>query len=158
MQMLEKVERGWGWGVIVWGSKKENINIERPFPSEHFTPQFNLTHAHALRKSVLVVWKVSVPSAGMHSGCLESKQGNIFLPRREAKQVSSLSLHSVGQIESCAAQRQKILSGRFCCNSTGWIYYEVSFQTDTKSQSVLLLNCLTATASFPQVQNKPTTF
>lgn len=36
--------------------------------------------SHTLHgKNVLVVWEVSVPSAGMHSGCLESKQRITFL-------------------------------------------------------------------------------
>lgn len=155
MQMLEKVGRGWGGGgVIVRGSKKGNINIERPFHL-NISRLSSISHMriNSERASLLCERSVS-PQQGCILGVWRVNKGTFFcLEGRQSKFPASAStrwgksshvLHSVKRYYLDAI--------------AGWICYEVSFQTDTKSQSLLLLNCLTATASFPQVLNKPTTF
>lgn len=154
MQMLEKVEVERGWGLIVWGSKKENINIKRPFHL-NISRLGSISHMRINSESASLLCERSVsPQQGCILGVWRVNRGTFFcLEGRQSKFPASASTRWGKSSHVLHSFKRYYLDAFAVIALAESIMRSVSKQ----SQSVLLLNCLTATASLPHMQNKPTT-
>lgn len=146
MRMLE--EGGGGWLCERVKNKKLASNVHSIWTS----CISSISHMHM---SLLCARSVS-PQQGCILGVWRVNRGSFFVSEwGTASFQPQPPLNGANQVMCCTASRYYM---DVFSLSTGWIHYKVSFKTDAGSQSVLLLNCLTAKASFPQVENKTATF